>query len=248
MSIESANDIAGLLRIGRIVGEAIREMRDALVPGITTGDLDAIGERFLKAHGAQSAPQLAYKFPGATCISVNDEVAHGIPGKRVIQEGDIVNIDVSAELNGYWADSGVTVPVPPVKPEVERLCECAQQALTSAIDAARAGNRINAIGRAVQDEASRCGFNIIRDLAGHGVGRGIHEKPSIPNYFTQRAKDRLTEGLVITIEPFLTLGSGKIYTDPNDHWTIKTVDGKPFAQFEHTVIITNDKPILVTAV
>ena len=247
MSIENASDITGLMKIGRIVGLAIAAMRDALEPGMTTAELDAIGERFLLQNGARSAPQLAYKFPGATCISVNDEVAHGIPGARVIQAGDVVNIDVSAELDGYYADSGMTVPVPPVTAETERLLECGRRALNAAIDAARAGNRINAIGRAAQTEAEKGGYNIIRDLAGHGVGRKIHEKPSVPNYFTNRAKDKLTEGLVITLEPFLTTGSGRIYT-ADDGWTLKTVDHKPFAQFEHTIIVTKDKPILVTAV
>ena len=247
MSIESANDIEGLLRIGRIVGLAIRAMRDALEPGVTTAELDAIGERFLIEHGARSAPQLAYKFPGATCISVNDEVAHGIPGDRVIEPGDIVNLDVSAELDGYFADSGETFAVPPVKPETERLLETTRRALARAIEAATAGNRINAIGRAVQSEAERNGYHVIRDLSGHGVGRGIHEKPSVPNFYTHRAGARLSEGLVITVEPFLTTGTGRVYT-AEDGWTIKTMDGKPFAQFEHTIIVTNDKPILVTAV
>jgi methionyl aminopeptidase len=247
MSIDSASDVQGLLRIGKIVALTIQTMRDALQPGMTTAHLDSIGERFLRDNGARSAPQLAYKFPGATCISVNDEVAHGIPGDRVIQPGDVVNIDVSAELDGYFADSGVTVPVPPVRPETERLLECTRKALEHAIEAARAGNRMNAIGRAVQTQAESCGYNIIRDLAGHGVGRKIHEKPSVPNYFTNRAKEKLTEGLVITLEPFLTPGSGRIFT-AKDGWTLKTVDHQPFAQFEHTIIITKDRPILVTAV
>ncbi len=247
MSIESANDIAGLLRIGKIVGLAIKAMREALEPGITTADLDAVGARFLRENGARSAPQLAYKFPGATCISVNDEVAHGIPGSRVIAAGDIVNIDVSAELDGYFADAGETVGVPPVTADTERLLECARRALDRAIEAAHAGNRINAIGRAVQTEAERGGYHVIRDLSGHGVGRGIHEKPSVPNFYSNRASQRLTEGLVITLEPFLTTGTGRIYTAA-DRWTIKTMDGKPFAQFEHTIIVTKDKPILVTAV
>ncbi len=246
MSIESANDVTGLLRIGKIVALAIQTMRDALEVGMTTADLDAVGAQFLRDNGARSAPQLAYNFPGATCISVNDEVAHGIPGTRVIHEGDIVNIDVSAELDGYYADSGFTVPVPPVTPETQRLIDCAQHALARAIDAAHTGNRLNAIGRAVQTEAERCGYSIIRELSGHGVGRHIHEKPSVPNYYTHRAKDHLTDGLVLTIEPFLTPGTGRVYT-ADDGWTIKTVDKKPFAQFEHTLIITKDKPILVTA-
>jgi methionyl aminopeptidase len=158
-----------------------------------------------------------------------------------------VNLDVAAELNGYFADSGETVAVPPVAAETERLLKCARRALNSAIDAAHVGNRLNAIGRAVQGEADRCGFNVIRELSGHGVGRSIHEKPSVPNFYTHRAKEHLTDGLVITLEPFLTPGTGRIYT-ADDGWTIKTTDGKPFAQFEHTVIITNGKPILVTAV
>ncbi len=247
MSIDSERDVAGLLRIGRIVGEAIQAMRDTLEPGITTAELDAVGARYMSDRGARSAPQLAYKFPGATCISVNDEVAHGIPGARVIQAGDVVNIDVSAELDGYFADSGYTVLMPPIKPENQRLVDCAQRALASAIEAAHSGNRLNAIGRAVQTQAERCHFNVIRELSGHGVGRNIHEKPSVPNYFTNRAKDHLTEGLVITLEPFLTPGNGHIFT-ADDGWTIKTRDGSTFAQFEHTIIVTNGKPILVTAV
>ena len=247
MTVESARDIEGLLRIGRIVGLTIQAMREALEPGITTAELDAIGEKFLRENGARSAPQLVYKFPGATCISVNDEVAHGIPGSRVIQPGDVVNLDVSAELGGYFADAGETVAVPPVKPETEHLINCAREALAHAIEAAQEGSRINSIGRAVQTHAEQCGYNVIRDLSGHGVGKSIHEKPSVPNYFTHRAKDHLTDGLVITLEPFLTPGTGRIYTS-DDGWTIKTVDGKGFAQFEHTVIITKDKPILVTAV
>lgn len=247
MSIESEKDIEGLMRIGRIVGMALRQMSAALRPGMTTAELDEIGAAFLKSHGARSAPVLVYRFPGATCISVNDEVAHGIPGDRVIQPGDLVNIDVSAELNGYFADTGGTVPVPPVKPDVQRLCDTTRAALSRAIDAARAGKPINAIGRAVQTEAERSGFRIIRELSGHGVGRSIHEKPSVPNYFTNRAKDKLTEGLVITLEPFLTPGGGHIFTDENG-WTIKTTDRALGVQYEHTVIITRDRPMLVTAV
>jgi methionyl aminopeptidase len=247
MSIESERDIEGLMRIGRIVGLALQHMSAALRPGMTTLELDALGAAFLKAHGARSAPVLVYRFPGATCISINDEVAHGIPSDRVIQPGDLVNIDVSAELNGYFADTGGTVPVPPVKSEVQRLCDTTRSALNRAIDAARAGKPINAIGRAVQTEAERGGFRIIRELSGHGVGRSIHEKPSVPNYFTNRAKDRLTEGMVITLEPFLTTGGGRIFTDENG-WTIKTTDGVPGVQYEHTVIITKDRPLLVTAV
>lgn len=248
MSIESERDLLGLLRIGRIVGLCMQEMIGALRPGITTVELDAIGAKFLKSNGARSAPILTYNYPGWTCISINDEVAHGIPGKRVVQPGDLVNIDVSAELDGYFADSGASIPVPPVAPEVQMLCDCTQEALNSAIRAARAGERMNAIGRAVQNVAEKCGLNIIRDLNGHGVGRKLHEEPrNVFNYYTHRAKNRLVNGMVFTLEPFLTFGSGRIYTE-SDGWTLKTEDHKLGCQYEHTVVITEDEPILVTAV
>lgn len=235
------------MRIGRIVGMTIKVMAEAMRPGMTTAELDAIGAAYLKAQGARSAPQLIYQFPGATCISINEEVAHGIPGSRVIRPGDVVNIDVSAEMYGYFADSGSTFPVPPVKPEVQRLCDCARSALQRSIEAARAGQRINAVGKAVELQARACSFNIIRELSGHGVGKSIHEKPTIPNYFTKRADERLTDGLVVTLEPFITSGTGRVYTAA-DNWTIKTPDGDRTAQYEHTVIVRSGAPVLVTAV
>lgn len=247
MSVDNERDLQGLLRIGKIVGMAMRTMAEALRPGMTTAQLDAIGAEYLARYGARSAPQLVYRFPAATCISINDEVAHGIASDRVIQPGDVVNIDVSAELGGYFADTGMTVPLAPVRPEAERLCICARRALNRAIEAATAGSKINAIGRVVQQTADECGYRVIRELSGHGVGRNIHEKPTIPNYFTHRAKDRLSEGLVITLEPFVTNGSGAVYT-ADDGWTIKTADGSLFAQFEHTAIIRRGRPTLVTAV
>lgn len=248
MSIESEKDLLGIMRIGRIVGEALKHMQAALQPGMTTGELDRIGEEFLKAHGARSAPILAYNFPGFTCISVNDEAAHGIPGERVIQPGDLVNIDVSAELNGYWADTGASTPVPPVTPEKQRLCDVTLEALEAAINAVRAGERVNVIGKAVEPIARRNGYSIIRSLGGHGVGRHIHEPPhAVPSYFEPRARTKLTEGLVMTLEPFLTTGATEVKTDP-DGWTLRTTDGSLAAQYEHTIIITKERPILVTAV
>lgn len=247
MTVNDQKDFDGLMRIGRIVGLTIKTMAEAMRPGMTTAELDAIGAAYMKAQGAQSAPQLVYKFPSATCISINEEVAHGIAGDRVIKPGDLVNIDVSAELGGYFADSGSTFPVPPVRPEYQKICDTAKIALKRSIDAARAGQRINAIGKAVELEARAAGLNIIRELSGHGVGKSIHEKPSIPNYFTKRADDRLTDGLVITLEPFITNGSGRVYT-AEDNWTIKTPDGDRTAQYEHTIIVRHGAPVLVTAV
>jgi methionyl aminopeptidase len=247
MTVNNDKDFDGLMRIGRIVGMTIKVMAEAMRPGMTTAELDAVGAAYLKAQGAQSAPQLVYKFPGATCISINEEVAHGIPGGRVIQTGDLVNIDVSAELGGYYADSGGTYPVPPIKPEYQKICDCARAALQRSIEAARAGQRINAVGKAVELQARACSLNVIRELSGHGVGRSIHEKPSIPNYFTKRADERLTDGLVITLEPFITNGMGRVYT-ADDGWTIKTPEGTRTAQYEHTIIVRHGAPVLVTAV
>ena len=247
MSIESEKDLIGLMAIGRIVGLTLRHMAQALEVGMTTADLDAIGAAFLAQHGARSAPILTYKFPGHTCISINDEAAHGIPGPRVIQPGDLVNIDVSAELDGYWAETGASFPVGEVSAEAQRLCDATRSALDAAIGAARAGQPIHAVGRAVEAVAKAGGYGIIRDLPGHGVGRALHEKPQIYNYFNRRAHQPFTEGLVVTLEPFLTTGSGRIRTDP-DGWTLRAVDGGLCAQYEHTVIITDGEPILVTAV
>jgi methionyl aminopeptidase len=248
MSIESEEDLIGLKKCGRVVGLTLREMSRHVKPGITTGDLDRIGEEFLIKHGARSAPKLTYNFPGATCISINDEAAHGIPGNRVIQPGDLVNIDVSAELDGYITDTGATFAVTPVSPTKQKLMDCTKAALSNAIAAARSGQSINVIGQAVEAQARRCGFTIIKNLAGHGVGRGLHEQPSmVLNYSSAREKRKLTEGLVLTIEPFLSTGADFV-AEAKDGWTLKTPDGSLLAQYEHTIIITKGRPVVVTLV
>ncbi len=248
MVVASEKDLLGLTRIGQICGSVLQEMISALKPGITTRELDEIGSYALMKHHARSAPILIYKYPGVTCISINDEAAHGIPSDRVVQAGDLVNIDVSAELDGYFADTGASVPVPPIAPETQALCDATQAALDAAVSVVRAGEPLNVIGRAVEDIARKGGYHIIRELGGHGVGRGLHEPPrNVPNFYTTRAKERLTDGLVLTIEPFLTPGKGKIFT-AKDGWTLKTVDGAPAAQYEHTLVITPKKPVLITKV
>lgn len=248
MIVKSDKDLLGLTRIGQIVGSTLQEMIGALRPGITTRELDEIGSRALMRQKARSAPILVYKYPGVTCISINDEAAHGIPGDRVVQPGDLVNIDVSAELNGYFADTGASVPVPPVAPASQVLCDTTLAALDAALDVVHAGEPLSVIGLAVEGIARKGGYKIIRELGGHGVGRGLHEPPrNVPNFYTTRAKERMAEGLVLTIEPFLTPGSGKIFT-AKDGWTLKTQDGAPAAQYEHTIIITPKKPVLITKV
>ncbi len=246
MTIENQNDLVGLMRIGKIVAQTIQHMIDSIQPGMTTKELDDIGALFLNKHGARSAPILAYKFPGYTCISINDEAAHGIPGDKVIQPGDLVNVDVSAELDGYWADSGRSIQVPPTDAAKQRLIAASKQALEIAIDHARGGNRIFEIGKAVEAYATKQGYSVIRELGGHGVGRHIHEKPSVPHHYNRRANNRLVPGTVLTLEPFLTTGAKHIVTEP-DGWTLRTTDGSLVVQHEHTVVITEDRPIIVTA-
>ena len=245
MTVENEAQLEALRRIGRIVALTLAVMRERIQPGMTTAELDAIGARELQRHGARSAPILAYNYPGATCISINDEAAHGIPGPRVIQPGDLVNIDVSAELAGYYADSGASVAIPPVAPGVRRLCEYTARALEAAIGSAKAGARLQQVGRAIQRVASRGGYHCIRELGGHGIGRKIHEAPSVPNWNNRAARGVLSEGQVITLEPFLTTGAIHVNTAA-DGWTLRTTDGSLAAQYEHTVVITRGRPILLT--
>lgn len=247
MIVQNEQDLAGLMAIGRIVGQTLHHMAAHMEPGMTTAELDAVGAAFLAQHGARSAPILAYKFPGHTCISVNDEIAHGIPGGRVIQPGDLVNIDVSAEKKGYWADTGMSFAVPPVLPEVQRLLETSHRVLEIAIETARAGVPIYEIGRAVEQYASRQGYKVIQELGGHGVGRHIHEKPSVPHWYNRQAREVLQEGWVITLEPFLSVGAQHVVKMP-DGWTLRTRDRSLAAQCEHTIVVTKGRPILVTAV
>ena len=179
-------------------------------------------------HGAQSAPQLVYKFPGVNCISLNDEAVHGIPSERRVEEGDLVKLDVTVEKDGFMADAAITVAAGEVPEESERLIACAEQAFAKAMLVARAGFRVSEIGRAVEREVRRSGFSVIRDLGGHGIGRTIHEAPRVPNFADPAANQILTEGLVITVEPIIAAGSGRAAVD-KDGWTVRTLDRRPSA-------------------
>jgi methionyl aminopeptidase len=246
MTIESQNDVDALMHIGRIVSLVLTQMLDSLEPGMTTAELDNIGQRLLDNFGARSAPQISYKFPGATCISINEEAAHGIPGARRIQPGDVVNIDVSAELNGYFADTGGTRVVPPSNALKSRLCRATMTALKNATKEARDGNRINQIGKAVQRVAKTHRFKVIKNLAGHGVGRTLHEEPrNITGYYDPRDTRILRKGMVITIEPFLSTKSNRAM-QADDGWTLLGAPGNLSAQYEHTMIVTRGAPIIVT--
>ena len=245
MIVRTQKELDGLLRIGQVCGQTLLHMAKHVEPGITTRQLDAIGAAFLQKHNAQSAPITAYKYPGWTCISVNEEAAHGIPGDRVIMAGDIVNIDVSAVLEGYWGDTGATLLVPPIQPAYQQLADQTIKALQAGINAVKVNAPIYEIGKAIEGVAKKGNYNLIRELAGHGVGRNIHESPNVFNYYTRKVRDPLTEGLVITIEPFLTRGKGRIYT-AKDGWTLRTIDNVVAAQYEHTVVVMGDSPILAT--
>lgn len=247
MTIESPRDVDGLSVVGRVVASILARMLDALEPGMTTAELDRLGADLLAEAGARSAPRLCYDFPGATCISINEEAAHGIPGPRVIRPGDVVNVDVSAELGGYFADTGGTRVVPPASVRKTRLCQATEQALARALESIRAGAPINAIGRAVQKVARAEGFEVIRNLAGHGVGRSLHEAPeSIPGHYEPRDRRLLREGMVIAVEPFLSTRARHV-READDGWTLLSGPGNLSAQFEHTLIVTRGRPIVLTA-
>jgi len=246
MSIRTQTQFEKLRAIGRIVRLALDRTAAAVRPGMTTAELDRIGARELSRHGAESAPPKVYGFPGALCISVNDEAIHGVPGARTIARGDLVKLDLVAEKDGYYADAAVTVLVEEGGETARALVRCAETAFHLGARAARAGNRVSEIGRAVEREARRCGFAVMRELCGHGVGSTIHEDPQVPNYYDPRVRTRLTEGLVITIEPILAAGMGTGELQ-RDRWTIRTADRSLSAHYEHTVVVTRGEPILLTA-
>lgn len=246
MSIESFEELVALREVGRICQLALQAMKLQVRPGVTTEELANVGANVMRENGARPAPAMVYGFPGDICISVNEEAVHGIPGGRKIQPGDLVKLDVTFEKNGYMGDSALTIPVEPVSYEARRLVSCAERAFYQALRVARAHHRVNEIGRAVEREVARSGFSVIRELGGHGIGRTIHEPPSVPNYNDPAAGHRMTSGLVITIEPIITMGEGKSVT-AKDGWTERTVDGNLSAHFEHTLVITERSPILLTA-
>lgn len=245
MIARTDQEFDGLKEIGGIIRLILDEVQEMVKPGITTIELDEVVGQRLKEHNARSAPILAYKFPGYSCISVGDEAAHGIPGERVLKEGQLVNIDVSAEKNGFWADSGRSIPVGEISDDLRYLCSATKSSLEAGIKAAKAGMPIRDIGTAVEKVAKKAGFNIIDGLVGHGVGRNIHEPPEVHNTSDGSGPEILQEGLVMTIEPFLTKGIGA-YREGRDGWTLLTLDGSPSAQYEHTIIITKDEPIILT--
>jgi methionyl aminopeptidase len=234
MTVRGQADIDGLRAAGHAVAGALEEMKAALREGMTTRELDAVGAEALRRSGANPAPTKLYRFPGTTCISVNEEAAHGIPSDRVIRRGDLINIDVSAELGGYYADTGFSVPFGVTDPALLALCDCSRRALRKALGVARAGERINRVGEVVEREARASGFRVIRNLAGHGIGFKLHEEPEILSWKDPRQRGRFVKGMAVAIETFVSTG-GEFAVEKGDGWTLVADDGGFVAQYEHTV-------------
>lgn len=246
MTITQEHELDGLKHIGRIVANTLREMSQIMEPGMTTLELDEIGRAALEREGAVSAPQSCYDFPGATCISINEEVAHGIPGNRVIAPGDLVNIDVSASKNGYYADTGASFQVSPTTTALDKLCRDGKRAMQIGIKQVSSDKPLAGIGNAIGRFATARGYTLIRNLASHGVGRALHEYPDeIATWPTRGDRRRINRGLVLTVEPFLSQG-GKWADQGGDGWTLYSAPSAPAVQYEHTVVATDRAPIIVT--
>jgi len=246
VSISGPEELEALRAAGAIVRRVLEAMKQQVRAGVTTAELDAIGASVIAANGARSAPATVYNFPGSNCISLNDEAVHGVPGTRVLRDGDLLKLDVTIEKDGFMADAAETVPVGTVTPEAQRLIACARRAFEKAMLVARAGFRVSDIGRAVEKQVRREGFSVIRELGGHGIGRTIHESPRIPNYPDPGAVQVLNEGLVIAVEPIIAAGSGRTILG-EDGWTMKTADRRPAAHYEHTIVVTKGAPVLLTS-
>jgi methionyl aminopeptidase len=248
MVISTDDELAKLKDIGRLCALAMETMAKALEPGITTRELDAIGREVLEDNGALSAPETSYKFPGATCISVNEEVAHGIPGDRVIQAGDLVNIDVSAVKDGFYGDTGASYAVPPVKREIEKLCRDGRRALWTGLQQVKTGKPVAGIGNAIGAFAKKNRYSLITNLSSHGIGRSLHEEPKeVPTWPDPQERRHLEEGLVLTVEPFLSLGAEWAEDGGNgDPWTLYSDPRAPTVQYEHTIVVTRNGPLILT--
>jgi len=248
MSISTEAELTGMQQASEAVALTLKEMRNFARPGITTKELDDFGGELLQKFGARSAPKLTYNFPGWTCISVNNEIAHGIPSAtRKLQEGDLINIDVSAELNGFWADNGGSFVLGEDIFNHQQLVEASKAILEKAISNIKGGVRINEIGRLIENEAKKAGYKVIKNLTGHGIGRSLHEAPSeIANYYDRYNLTRFRKNSVVAVETFISTGSTMANTLA-DGWTLVGNKGGFVAQHEHTLVITDGTPIVLTA-
>jgi len=247
ITIKSARELDTMAAAGKIVAATLDLVRSRCRPGVSTGELDAVAEEFIRSHpGALPSFKGLYGFPATLCTSINDEIVHGIPSKgRVLQEGDILSVDVGVCLDGLHADSATTIPVGRIDDEVAHLLGVTQDALWAGIRVVRAGGHVGDIGHAVQTVVEAAGFSVVRELVGHGVGASMHEEPQVPNYGKPRRGPRLTVGMTLAIEPMVNMGVPEIKT-LDDRWTMVTADGKRSAHFEHTVAVTSNGPRILT--
>ncbi|MBQ2887422.1 MAG: type I methionyl aminopeptidase [Firmicutes bacterium] len=245
ITIKNAEELQKMREAGRIVAEVFELMREKIAPGITTAELNMAAERLIAKRHAKPLFKGYNGFPAALCVSVNDEVIHGIPGPRKLKEGDIVSIDVGAQIHGYCGDAARTFPVGEVKPEVAELLRVTEASLYAGIEMAVAGNRLGDIGNRIQTVAEAHGLGVVVDYVGHGIGRNLHEAPDVPNYGRPGRGLRLVNGMTLAIEPMLNMGTPAVRTLA-DGWTVVTLDGLPSAHFENTVAITPDGPVLLT--
>lgn len=245
VTLKTPAEVATMRRAGAIVAEMLEKCGAAVRSGVTTGDLDRIAAQILKERGATSSFLGYYGYPATICTSVNDEIVHGIPGRRRLREGDIVGIDAGAIVGGWHADAAVTVAVGRVSEEAERLIRAAEEALRRGVSAARAGARLGDIGSAVQRSAEGEGFSVVRNYVGHGIGRKMHEPPQVPNYGLAGQGRPISAGLCIAIEPMLNAG-GAATRLLDDGWTVVTADGSLSAHFEHTIAVTAEGPVVLT--
>ena len=244
---KSRNEIDKMRRAGRIVAEVLALVETELKPGVSTAHLDRVAETYIRGAGAVPSFKGYHGYPASLCISIDDEVVHGIPGDRTIREGQIVSVDAGAIYQGWHGDGARTFVVGPSRPEVARLVETCRAAMMAGIAAARPGNRIGDIAAAVEDVAGPAGYGIVRQYVGHGIGSAMHEEPQVPNFRSPAQGMQLVPGICLAIEPMLTLGSHEVETRP-DGWTVVTKDGSLAAHFEHTIVITDQGPQILTTV
>lgn len=247
MIVESEADLQGIMKVSEAVAVTLRKMREYTRVGITTKELDEYGNKILEEFGAKSAPKSEYDFPGYTCISVNNEAAHGIPSEdTVLKEGDLVNIDVSAELNGFYADNGGSFILGEDIHGLSKLIEVSVAALHKALKEVKGGKKIAEIGRTIEQEAKKNGFKVIKNLVGHGVGRSLHEAPAeIPNFYDKDNTQRFRKNSVVAVETFIST-KGSYTHEKGDGWTLLAEKGGYVAQHEHTILITDGEPIILT--
>jgi methionyl aminopeptidase len=245
--LKTKTEIETMRQAGRIAAMTLNMVGENIAPGMTTLQVDMLVEDFIRSHGAIPGFKNYQGYPASACVSIDDEVVHGIPGKRVIREGEIVSVDVGTIVDNYYGDHAKTFAIGEISKEKRRLMDLTEKSLMAAIDKARKGNKLGQISSTVQKLAEQKGYGVVRQLCGHGIGRKMHEEPQVPNYGSPQDGPVLEVGMVLAIEPMINLGTYSVKTLP-DGWTIVTADGSPSAHFEHTVAITDNGPEILTTV